>query len=91
MHTHTTHTRPNAHYIIVRTEYTKSTTLGGLTTGAEMAEPHSPPLEEQAVPGSILDEAPLLSIVDLQRFAVRPSKVCSQVGQAGGTLQYRGH
>ena len=53
-----------------------------------MAEPHGPPPEEQPVPGSIPDEAPLLSIVDLQRFAVvRLSKVTAQVHQAGGTLQ----
>ena len=36
-----------------------------------MAEPHSPPPEEQAVPGSILDEVPFFSIVDFKHFAVR--------------------
>ena len=51
-----------------------------------MVEPHSPPPEEKAVPGSILDEAPLLPIVDFKCFAVRLSKVCAEVGQAGGTL-----
>ena len=43
--------------------------------GAGMAEPHSPPPKKQAVPGSIVDEAPFFSIVDLKRFAVRLSIV----------------
>ena len=59
--------------------------------GAGMVQPHSPLPGVQAIPGSILDEAPFFCIVDFQRFAVRLSKVCAQVGQAGGTLRYRGH
>ena len=74
-------------YIIMRTEY-KAYNIGGLTTGAGMAEPYSPPPKGQAVPGAILDEAPFLSIVDFERFAMRLSKVGAQVHQAGGTLQY---
>ena len=69
------------------TEY-KANNIGGLTTGAGMVEPHSPPPEEQAILGSILDEAPFFSTMDFQRFALRLSKVDSQVHQAGGTLQY---
>ena len=53
--------------------------------GGGMAEPHSPPPEEQPIPGSIPDEAPFFSIVDFQRSAVRFSKVAAQVHQAGGT------
>ena len=45
---------------------------------------------EQAVPGSILDEAPFFSIVDFQRFPVRLSTIGTEVGQAGGILQYGG-
>ena len=56
-----------------------------------MVEPHSPPPEVQAVPGSILNEAPLFSIVDLRRFAVRLSKVGTQMHQARATLQHRDH
>ena len=88
----------------MRTEY-KANNIGGLTTGAGMAEPHGPPPdtgagmaephgpppEAQAVPGSILDEAPFLSIVDFQRFAVRLSKVGTQMHQARATLQHRDH
>ena len=61
--------------------YNKVNNIGGLTMGAEMAEPHSSPPEEQAVPGSILDEAPFFSIVDFKRFAVRLSILRAQVGQ----------
>ena len=68
----------------MRTEY-KANNIGGLTTGAGMVEPHSPPPEEQAILGSILDEAPFFSTVDFQHFALRLSKVASQVHQAGGT------
>ena len=57
-------------YTIMRTEY-KANSIGGLTTGAGMAEPDNSPSKGQAIPGSILDEAPFLSIVDLGRFAVR--------------------
>ena len=46
-----------------------------------MAEPHSPPPEEQAVPGTILDEAPFFSIADFKRFAVRLSILRAKVGQ----------
>ena len=56
-----------------------------------MVEPHSPPPEEQAALGSIPDEAPFFSILDFQRFAVRLSKIGTQVHQAGGTLQYGDH
>ena len=59
--------------------------------GSGMAEPHSPPPEEQGIPGSILDEAPFFPIVDFQDFAVRLSKVCAQVHQGGETLQYGDH
>ena len=69
----------------------KINNIGGLTTGAGMAEPHSLPPEEQGIPGSILDEAPFFSIVDFQDFAVRLSKVCSQVHQGGGTSQDGDH
>ena len=76
-------------YIIVRTAY-KANNIRGLTTSAGMAEPHSPPPEEQAIPGSIPYGAPFFSIVDSHCFAVRLSKV-GQVGQAEGTLRYGGH
>ena len=88
---HTTHTRPYEYSIlIVRTEYNDNS-IGGLTTGVGMAEPHISPPEEQAVPGSIpdeLDKVPFFSIVDPARFAVRLSTGGAQVHQAGGTLQY---
>ena len=42
-----------------------------------------PPPEAQAVPGSIPDVAPFLSIVDFQCFVVRLSKVGAKVHQAG--------
>ena len=74
----------------MRTEY-KANNIGRLTTGAGMAEPHGPPPREQPIPGSIFDEAPFFSIVDFQRFAVRLSKVGTEVHQAGGTLQYGDH
>ena len=56
--------------------------------GGGMAETHSPPPEEQGIPGSILDEAPFFSIVGFQHFTVRLSKVGAQVHHGGGTLQY---
>ena len=74
----------------MRTEY-KANNIGGLITGAGMAEPHSPPPEEQAVPGSILDIAPFFSIVYFQCFPVTLSQVGAKVGQAGGTLQCGDH
>ena len=70
-------------YIIVRNEYKANNiggltnNIGGLTTCAGIAEPHSPPPEEQADPGSIPDKAPFFSIVDFQCFAVTLSKVCA--------------
>ena len=38
--------------------------------GAGVAEPHSHPPGERAVPGLILDESLFFSIVDLPRFTV---------------------
>ena len=46
-----------------------------------MAEPHSPPPKEQAVPGLILNEAPFFSIVDFKHFAIRLSILRAKVGQ----------
>ena len=74
----------------MRTEY-KVNSIGGLTTGAGKAEPHSPSPEEQAIPGSIPDEALFFSIVDFGRFTVTLSTGGAQVYQAGGTLQYGNH
>ena len=68
----------------------KANSIGGLTKGAGLVEPHSPTPEEQGIPGSILDEAPFFSIVDFQGFPVRLSTIGTEVGQAGGTLQYEG-
>ena len=51
----------------MRTKY-KANNIGGLTTGAGMAEPHSPPSEEQAVPGLISDKGTFLLYSGLSTF-----------------------
>ena len=68
---HTPHTRPNAYSTLSWGLSIKVKNIGGLTMGAGMAEPHSPPPKEQGIPGSIPDVAPFFSIVDFQHFAVK--------------------